>query len=219
MQNKKLVFGSLVVLILLFVGLGYFYKNNETQKEELVTLKNSELLVREHSIKFGDNKKNISVVEFLDPECESCALFHPIMRKLYKEYHEDIQLVVKYIPNHQNSKFAIKILEASRVQNKYEEVLDVIFEKQPLWAQHNNEKPELLWEFLAQIPQLDINKLKEDSNNPEIDKLIDTDKQDADKLNVRGTPVVFVNEKKLNKIFWILISFLNIILVKPLACS
>ena len=197
MQNKKLVFGSLVVLILLFVGLGYFYKNNETQKEELVTLKNSELLVREHSIKFGDNKKNISVVEFLDPECESCALFHPIMRKLYKEYHEDIQLVVKYIPNHQNSKFAIKILEASRVQNKYEEVLSVIFEKQPLWAQHNNEKPELLWEFLAQIPQLDINKLKEDSNNPEIDKLIDTDKQDADKLNVRGTPVVFVNEKKL----------------------
>lgn len=197
MQNKKLVFGSLVVLILLFVGLGYFYKNNETQREELVTLKNSELLVREHSIKFGDNKKNISVVEFLDPECESCALFHPIMRKLYKEYHEDIQLVVKYIPNHQNSKFAIKILEASRVQNKYEEVLDVIFEKQPLWAQHNNEKPELLWEFLAQIPQLDINKLKEDSNNPEIDKLIDTDKQDADKLNVRGTPVVFVNEKKL----------------------
>ena len=197
MQNKKLVFGSLVVLILLFVGLGYFYKNNETQKEELVTLKNSELLVREHSIKFGDNKKNISVVEFLDPECESCAFIHPIMRKLYKEYHEDIQLVVKYIPNHQNSKFAIKILEASRVQNKYEEVLDVIFEKQPLWAQHNNEKPELLWEFLAQIPQLDINKLKEDSNNPEIDKLIDTDKQDADKLNVRGTPVVFVNEKKL----------------------
>ena len=197
MQNKKLVFGSLVVLILLFVGLGYFYKNNETQKEELVTLKNSELLVREHSIKFGDNKKNISVVEFLDPECESCALFHPIMRKLYKEYHEDIQLVVKYIPNHQNSKFAIKILEASRVQNKYEEVLSVIFEKQPIWAEHNNEKPELLWEFLAQIPQLDINKLKEDSNNPEIDKLIDTDKQDADKLNVRGTPVVFVNEKKL----------------------
>lgn len=198
MQNKKLVFGSLVVLILLFVGLGYFYKNNETQKEELVTLKNSELLVREHSIKFGDNKKNISVVEFLDPECESCALFHPIMRKLYKEYHEDIQLVVKYIPNHQNSKFAIKILEASRVQNKYEEVLDVIFEKQPLWAQHNNEKPELLWEFLSVIPELDINKLKEDSKDPQIDKIMDIDTQDANQLNVRGTPTIFVNEKRLS---------------------
>ena len=197
MQNKKLVFGSLVVLILLFVGLGYFYKNNETQKEELVTLKNSELLVREHSIKFGDNKKNISVVEFLDPECESCALFHPIMRKVYKEDHEEIQLVVHYIPNPQNSTFAIKILEASRVQNKYEEVLDVIFEKQPLWAQHNNEKPELLWIFLAQIEGLNIDKLKEDMKNPKIDEILDIDAKDASALNVRGTPTIFVNSKKL----------------------
>lgn len=92
-------------------------------------------------------KKNISIVEFLNPECESCALFHPIIRKLYKEYHEDIQIVTRYLANHKNSKFAIKILEASREQGKYEEVLDVMFEKQHLWAMHNNEKPELLWDF------------------------------------------------------------------------
>jgi protein-disulfide isomerase len=198
MQNKKLVLGSLVVLVLLFVGLGYFYKSSETKKEEVATLSKSSSLIRDHSIKFGDNKKNISVVEFLDPECESCALFHPIMRKVYKEYHEDIQVVVRYLANHKNSKFAIKILEASREQNKYEEVLSVIFEKQPLWAQHNNEKPELLWEFLAVIPDLDINKLKEDSKNPEIDKIMDIDTSDARELNVRGTPTVFVNEKRLS---------------------
>jgi protein-disulfide isomerase len=168
MQNKKLVLGTLVILVLVFIGLGYFYKSNETKKEEVSTLTKTSSLVREHSIKFGENKKNISVVEFLDPECESCALFHPIIRKLYKEYYEDIQLVVKYVPNHKNSKFAVKILEASREQNKYEEVLSVIFEKQPIWAEHNNEKPELLWEFLSKIPQLDIDKLKEDSKNPKI---------------------------------------------------
>lgn len=120
------------------------------------------------------------------------------MRKVYKEYHEDIQLVVRYIPNHKNSRFAVKILEASRVQNKYEEVLSVIFEKQPLWAEHNNEKPELLWEFLSVIPELDINKLKEDSKDPQIDKIMDIDTQDANQLNVRGTPTIFVNEKRLS---------------------
>ena len=149
------------------------------------------------SSKFGENKKNISIVEFLDPECESCALFHPIMRKVYKEYHQDVQLVVRYMTNHKNSKFAIRILEASRVQNKYEEVLSVIFEKQPIWAEHNNEKPELLWEFLAQIPELDINKLKEDSKNQKIDEIMDMDMADARELNVRGTPTIFVNEKRL----------------------
>lgn len=164
----------------------------------MAVLSKGDLLVREHSIKFGENKKNITVVEFLDPECESCAIFHPIVRKLYKEYHDEIQLVVKYIPNHANSKFAIKLLEASREQNKYEEVLNVIFEKQPLWAQHNNEKPELLWQFLAEVPELDINKLKEDFNNPKIDKIIDIDAKDARELGVRGTPSFFVNGKRLS---------------------
>ena len=198
MQNKKLVLGTLVILVLLFVGLGYFYKNNETKKEEVATLNKGSSLVRDHSIKFGENKKNISIVEFLDPECESCALFHPIMRKVYKEYHQDVQLVVRYMTNHKNSKFAIRILEASRVQNKYEEVLSVIFEKQPIWAEHNNEKPELLWEFLAQIPELDINKLKEDTKNQKIDEIMDMDMADARELNVRGTPTIFVNEKRLS---------------------
>ena len=198
MQNKKLVLGTLVILVLLFVGLGYFYKINETKKEEVATLNKGSSLVRDHSIKFGENKKNISIVEFLDPECESCALFHPIMRKVYKEYHQDVQLVVRYMTNHKNSKFAIRILEASRVQNKYAEVLSVIFEKQPIWAEHNNEKPELLWEFLAQIPELDINKLKEDSKNQKIDEIMDMDMADARELNVRGTPTIFVNEKRLS---------------------
>ena len=198
MQNKKLVLSSILVLVLIFLGLGYFYKNSEVKKEELQTKSNSNSLIRDHSITFGDNKKNISVVEFLDPECESCALFHPITRKLYKEYHEDIQLVIRYVPNHKNSRFAVKILEASRVQNKYEEVLSVIFEKQPIWAEHNNEKPELLWEFLAQIPELDINKLKEDSKNQKIDEIMDMDMADARELNVRGTPTIFVNEKRLS---------------------
>lgn len=197
MQNKKLVLGSLVALIVLFIGLASFYKSNEVKEDEKKVLSKSDLLIREHSIKFGENKKNISVVEFVDPECESCAMFHPILRKLYKEYHEDIQLVVKYIPNHLNSKFAIRILEASREQNKYEEVLSVIFEKQPLWAQHNNEKPELLWEFLSTIPDLDMNKLKEDSKNPKIDKIMEIDSSDARELQVRGTPTIFVNGKRL----------------------
>lgn len=197
MQNKKLVLGSLLALIILFMGSAFFYKSSETKKEEVTVSSRADSLIAEHSIKLGENKKNISIVEFLDPECESCALFHPIIRKLYKEYHEDIQIVTRYLANHKNSKFAIKILEASREQDKYEEVLDVMFEKQHLWAMHNNEKPELLWDFLAVIPQLDIEKLKKDSSNPNIDKLIDIDKSDATNLGVKGTPTIFVNSKRL----------------------
>lgn len=197
MKNKKLVGISLFVLVVLFISSAYFYKSSQ---KEVSTVSNdiSPSLVRDYSMSFGENKKNIVVVEFLDPECESCAIFHPMVKKVLKEYYSDIKLVVKYIPNHKNSKFAIKILEASREQNKYNEVLNVIFEKQPLWAQHNNEKPELLWTFLAQIEDLNIDKLKEDMNNPKIEQIIQSDTKDATSLGIKGTPTIFVNEKKLD---------------------
>jgi len=200
MQNKKLVGISLLVLIILFSSLAYFYKNNQSQKETLLVSSSTKSLVTAQSVSFGENKKNITIVEFLDPECESCAVFHPIMRKVYKEHYSDIKLVIRYLANHKNSKYAIKILEASREQNKYEEVLSVIFEKQPLWAQHNNEKPELIWTFLTQIEGLNIDKLKEDMTNPKIDEIINNDAKDARILSVKGTPTIFVNEKKLERL-------------------
>ena len=198
MQNKNLVIITTFVLVIFFIVLTYFYKNGQGNNETLNIANNGVSLEKEHSISFGENKKNIVVVEFLDPECESCALFHPMVKKLFKEYHSDIKLVVRYLANHKNSKFAIKILEAAREQNKYNEVLAVIFEKQSLWAQHNNEKPELLWTFLSEIVDLNIDKLKEDMNNPKIDQIIDIDAKDAKAYNVRGTPTIFVNEKKLD---------------------
>ena len=198
MQNKNLVIITTFVLVIFFIVLTYFYKNSQGNNETLNIANNGVSLEKEHSISFGENKKNIVVVEFLDPECESCAIFHPIVKKLFKEYYSDIKLVVRYLANHKNSKFAIKILEASREQNKYNEVLTVIFEKQSLWAQHNNEKPELLWTFLSEIVDLNIDKLKEDMNNPKIDQIIDIDAKDAKAYNVRGTPTIFVNEKKLD---------------------
>lgn len=136
----------------------------------------------------------------MDPECESCALFHPIMKKLYKEYSDDILIVTKYLANHKNSKMAIEILEASREQNLYDEVLDVIFEKLPIWAKHNNEKPELLWEFLKEVSGLDIEKLKVDIKNPKIAEIIKQDRLDATSLNVRGTPTIFVNGVELENL-------------------
>ena len=57
------------------------------------------------------------------------------------------------------------MLEASREQNLYDEVLDVIFEKTSLWSQPNNEKPELMG-ILKEVSGLDIMKLKTDMKSP-----------------------------------------------------
>jgi len=209
MQNKKLVFGSLVAIIVLFIVIIFFYQSEKQNKHiksvedaEEFEIKHKELLLRDYSFKMGDNKKDISVVEFLDPECESCAIYSLVVKKLYKEYYKDIQIVIKYLDNHKNSKFTIQMLEAARVQGKYEEVLNMMFEKHSLWASHyqNTDKPELLWQFLESIPDLDIEKLKEDMKNPQINEIIAQDRKDAEALQVRGTPTLYVNGVLLEKL-------------------
>ncbi|MEN5386727.1 thioredoxin domain-containing protein [Aliarcobacter skirrowii] len=202
MQNKKLVLSTLVAVIAFFVGFSFFYKNDSKSTQNIAVENINELLVRDYSYKMGDNSKNISVVEFLDPECESCAIYSTVVKRLYKEYYGDIQIVVKYLDNHKNSRFTIQILEAARVQGKYEEVLDMMFEKHSLWASHyaSVDKPELLWQFLKEISDLDIDKLKEDMKNPKIDEIIKQDREDANALGVRGTPTIFVNGKQLQEL-------------------
>lgn len=199
MKNKSVVLISIVVLIGLFIGGISFYNNSQdTQRQSLS--QGEAPFVRDHSISFGDNKKNITVVEFLDPECEACAYFSGAVNAMFKENYEDIRLVIRYLDNHKNSKYAIKILESARKQNMYKEVLDVVFSSQNKWAKHNNEAPELLWSELAIIDGLDMQKLKKDFETINVDEMLSLDRKDATTLQVRGTPTFFVNGIKLKRL-------------------
>ncbi len=199
MKNKSVVFISIFVIVVAFIAMMFFYQQKTTSSIEKLSHTDAPF-IREHSTKFGDNKKGVYVVEFIDPECESCALYHKVVKELYRNYYEDIQIVVRYLDNHTNSKFTIRILEASKNQNMYQAVLDKIYESQPIWAQHNNENPELLWRELKKVPSLDVEKLRADFENTNVDKIVKIDREDATKLGVRGTPTLFVNGEKLQRL-------------------
>ncbi len=91
----------------------------------------------------------------------------------------------------------VKILEAARKQGKYEETLNMVFASQNIWGEHGNPKPHLIWNYIVQIEGLDIEKLREDMNDPKFVEMMEIDMQDAKELGVTGTPTFFVNGKKL----------------------
>ncbi len=200
MKNKKVVLLSVVLLVVGFIAVAMFYQKGQDDKIEKIAANSSGApFVREHSPKFGKNKNKVIIVEFLDPECEACASFHPVIKKVFGEYTNETQLVVRYLANHRNSKFAVRILEAARIQGKFNETLDVIYDTQPQWADHNNPQPQLLWNFLPQAG-LDMTKLRADFDSNYIDGMLNLDRTDAQKLQVRGTPTFFVNGKQLKKL-------------------
>ncbi len=197
MRNKKIVLLTLALVVAAFVAITMFYqKSVDTKTQQLATNNKGAPFVRNHSPIFGNNTKNVTIVEFIDPECESCSTFHPVIKEVFNDYKNETRLVYRYIANHQNSKFTVKLLEAARIQGKFNEALEVIFKYQAQWAEHNNEKPELLWKFLPEAG-LDIAKLKVDFEAMDVDSILKLDRLDSEMLEVTGTPTFFVNGKIL----------------------
>lgn len=200
MNSKKIIAITIILLIITFVTGTKLYQNSiDDKNQQLAANKKGAPFVRDHSPTFGKNKNKVTIVEFMDPECESCAYFHPVVKKVFDEYKDETRLVYRYLANHGNSKFAVKLLEASRIQNKFKETLDVIFKYQAKWAPHNAPNPELLWEFLPEAG-LDIKKLRSDFDNIDVNDLLNIDKKDALKIGVTGTPTFYVNGKLLKKL-------------------
>ncbi len=157
---------------------------------------NASTFVRDYSQTLGSDDAKVFLVEFMDPACETCAAFSPLVKQIMDINPGKIKLVLRYAPFHEGADYFVKILEAAKNQGKYWETLDVMFKTQSYWTSHHVAQPEKIWPFLQKIG-LDIAKIRRDMNDPEIEKRIEQDIADAKTLNVRKTPGYFVNGKPL----------------------
>lgn len=199
MKNKKLILiCSSLVLVAFFALAASMYKNYENKRLGFLSQENVQLFIRDYSPQYGNKDAKVYVTEFLDPECESCREVYSDVKKLLKDYEGKVKLVVRYAAFHQNSTIAISALEASRKQGKYWESLELLFKYQPSWGDHHNPQPNLIFEYLPQVG-INIEQLKEDMKDIEIQKIIEQDNADLRELKVRGTPTFFVNGKPLEQ--------------------
>lgn len=174
------------------------YKNQTSKHLAFLAKENIDTFIRDYSPTMGPDDAQIYLVEFLDPECESCRMFYPYVKKLMKEYPGKIKLIVRYMPFHKNSRLIIKALEAARKQGKYWQSLETLFYYQPNWASHHDPKPELIWTYLPEAG-VNVEQAKKDMNDPKFLEIIEQDFADGRTLGVRATPSFFVNGKPLKK--------------------
>jgi len=198
MKKHYIVLFSIGSLAILFLLGSQLYKKQQIKKYGFLARNNASTFVRGYSQTLGSDDAKVYLIEFSDPACETCASFHPFVKKLMMDNPGKIKLVVRYAPFHQGSDYFVKILEAARKQGKYWETLEVMYETQRHWASHHKPQPQLIWKFLPKAG-LDLEKIRADMNDPEIVKLIQQDIADAKTLNVRKTPGFFVNGKPLER--------------------
>ena len=196
---KKNIF-FLVGVIALAVGAFYIVKIQYQEKQqEVISEKAPEFLIRDYHPTIGEKTAVVTMVEFLDPECESCAAVDPIVKGLLKEFEGKIHYVVRYMPLHNNSVLAAAALEESRPSGKYFQALSGLLYYQPEWADHQNPKPELIAVILKRIG-VDILTSNPSQLIEKHKKNIEQDQMDAKALGITSTPTIFINGEKIDNL-------------------
>jgi protein-disulfide isomerase len=196
MKKSLIVIGTAVVAAGAFIGGGMLYKQSQSSERAGLVSDRSANLVRPHSPIFGSESAKVTIVEFLDPACETCGAMAPLVKSLVTASFGQVRLVVRYAPLHQGSDQIVRILEAARLQGKYWQALEAVLASQSMWASHDNPRPELVWNGIG-AAGVDIAQAKADLQNPKITEVLRQDREDLVALKVTKTPEFFVNGKPL----------------------
>lgn len=150
-------------------------------------------LASEYAPTLGGTGATVHIVEFLDPACETCAIFFPMVKQWMAQVPGQIRLSVRHVAFHEGSDYAVRVLEASRNQDLYWETL---LRTQRQWTEHHKVLSDRIEPAIASVG-LDMEQLAADMNSAEVTQRIERDSQDAILLQVSKTPDYYVNGRPL----------------------
>lgn len=196
MKKNMIVVATAILFVVLFVVAGIIYNNQKNSDLTSASLGKIEHLQRDYSPIMGPIDAKVTIVEFFDPACGTCSAFYPLVKQMMSEYPGKVNLVLRYLPLHQNSDVIVSIFEAARLQGRFRETLEQAYKTRDAWIEHHTSKPGKFWVQLGDLG-LDMEKLNDDMQSAEIARRIKQDMLDAQQLKVSKTPGFFVNGKPL----------------------
>lgn len=140
----------------------------------------------------------VTLVEFLDFECEVCGAVYPHIEQLREEYAGQVTFATRYfpLPGHRNSETSAVAVEAAAQQGQFEAMYDKMFQTQATWGESQDSKADLFRTFAEEIG-LDLTQYDTDVADPTTLERVQSDFAAGRELGVEGTPTIFVNDEKV----------------------
>ncbi|HEX5706259.1 MAG TPA: thioredoxin domain-containing protein [Pyrinomonadaceae bacterium] len=142
----------------------------------------------------GNPQASVTVVEFTDFQCPSCAQQYPVIERIMREYGDRVRLVVRDFPlsQHADAVKAAEAAEAAREQGKYWEYVAVLFRNQSALGADK---------LKLYATQLGLDRARFDAalDSGKHAEKVERDVLDGQKLGVNGTPTFYVNGKRLSE--------------------
>jgi protein-disulfide isomerase len=145
----------------------------------------------------GDPEASITLEEFGDFECSSCAKLATFLDQLIKEYHPRVRLIFRNfpLPTHQFARDAALAAEAAGVQDRYWEMHDMLFREQAVWSSATDAG--MLFDTYAETIGLDLNRFRKDVKSDIVRERIESDQARARSLGVKVAPTLFVDNREM----------------------
>lgn len=150
-------------------------------------------VVEEGRVIFGKKDAPITIVEYSDFQCPACAAAYNTVKQVEKEYGDKVRVVYKHLPLsfHPMAMPAAKYFEAIALQDhaKAEKFFHEIFMNQRSLTSDG----EKFLDNAAKKSGVNMAQLKKDIANPDVQKRIDKDSEEANKFDFQGTPGFLIN--------------------------
>ena len=193
MTNEgKILLGISLVAIVLAVGAAFLLGNPSASVSG--TKADTNKLVRTDSFKSASGSAKVTLVEFGDYQCPTCANMHGPVKQLIEEYKGQVLFVFRNFPLiqiHQNALRASYAAEAAGSQGKFWEMHDELYGNQPAWSE--NSDPDKLFKKKKKNVGLDEKLYSEALKSDAVAKKVSRDLKDGADLGINGTPTFFIN--------------------------
>jgi len=140
----------------------------------------------------GPKDAKVRIIEFSDYQCPFCSQADALIAQVLTA-NPDVAFVYKQFPLtsiHPNALPAAKAALAAGKQGKYWEMHEIMFKNQRALG------ADQLKEYAKQVG-LDVPKWEKDMNSQEVADQISAEMKEAQTAEVRGTPTIFVNGKRV----------------------
>ena len=143
----------------------------------------------------GSPNASVTLEEFADLQCPSCAAAHPAMNEIKSYYGPKIHFIFRnfplQIPAHDKGYEAALAASAAGMQNKFWEMQNILFQNQKTWDKDPTYKQ--TWKGYAQKIGLDVPKWETDMSGMGAKNRVEADMARGKAIGISSTPTLFVN--------------------------
>jgi protein-disulfide isomerase len=146
----------------------------------------------------GDPQAKVTIVEYSDFQCPSCASVDPTIHQYLEIYKGKIRLIYKYYPLvriHKNAMASAHAADCAASQDHFWPYHDRLFQTQLSWAGLQN--PTTSFMAIAEEVKLDMPKFQTCYADPSRIKVIEQDAQEAQAHQITATPTFMIGDDRL----------------------